>query len=199
MILNLLHFLLLLVSRLIGALLLVIIKLDSRISVGVNTRLRGWYGFELDTGSQVVIGSNVLLNASSTGYHFGFRAAAKIRAGSQAVVIISDNVRMHGASIQSLDRVEIGRGTVIAAGVIIMDNNGHALALEAPERRLIETDVPRKVTIGDYVWIGANAIILPGSIIEAGAIIPAGSIVKGKVASRTIFSIKSEPYNSSEI
>ena len=36
---------------------------------------------------------------------------------------------------------------------------------------------PRKVTIGDDVWIGARAIILPGVTIGQGSIVAAGSVV----------------------
>ena len=34
-----------------------------------------------------------------------------------------------------------------------------------------------EVKIGDYVWIGANAIILPGVSIGCGAVIGAGAVV----------------------
>jgi acetyltransferase-like isoleucine patch superfamily enzyme len=37
------------------------------------------------------------------------------------------------------------------------------------------------VIIGDDVWIGARAILLPGAQIGAGAIIAAGSVVRGEI------------------
>lgn len=37
----------------------------------------------------------------------------------------------------------------------------------------------RPVEIGDYVWIGANVTVLPGSVIEDGVVVGAGSIVTG--------------------
>jgi acetyltransferase-like isoleucine patch superfamily enzyme len=38
------------------------------------------------------------------------------------------------------------------------------------------------ITIGDDVWIGANAIILQGTSIGVGAIVAAGAVVRSEVA-----------------
>lgn len=42
------------------------------------------------------------------------------------------------------------------------------------------------ITLGDYVWVGAGAIILPGVTIGDGAVVGAGSVVTKDVAPRTI-------------
>lgn len=42
------------------------------------------------------------------------------------------------------------------------------------------------ITVGDYVWIGAGAIILPGVTIGEGAVVAAGSVVTKDVAARMI-------------
>jgi maltose O-acetyltransferase len=42
------------------------------------------------------------------------------------------------------------------------------------------------ITIHDYVWIGAGAIILPGVTIGVGAVVGAGSVVTKDVAPRMI-------------
>lgn len=39
----------------------------------------------------------------------------------------------------------------------------------------------KDIVIGDYVWIGARVIILPGTEIGEGAIIQAGAVVHGKI------------------
>ena len=44
----------------------------------------------------------------------------------------------------------------------------------------------RPITIGDYVWIGAGAIILPGVTIGDGAVVGAGSVVTRDVAPRMV-------------
>lgn len=43
-------------------------------------------------------------------------------------------------------------------------------------------DLERPVTIGDFVWCGANVTILPGVTIGEGAVIGAGSVVTRDVA-----------------
>lgn len=42
-------------------------------------------------------------------------------------------------------------------------------------------NVVKGVLIGDYVWIGQRAILLPGCEIGDGAIVQAGAVVHGKV------------------
>ncbi len=46
--------------------------------------------------------------------------------------------------------------------------------------------IGKSVTIGDYVWIGSRAIILPGVKIGKGAVIAAGSIVTKDVPEFTV-------------
>lgn len=49
-----------------------------------------------------------------------------------------------------------------------------------------ETLIKKKVKIGNNVWIGAGAIILPGVTIGDGAIIGAGSVVTKDIPPNTI-------------
>ena len=51
------------------------------------------------------------------------------------------------------------------------------------------TDQPMKeapILLGNDVWVGAKAILLPGTIIEDGAIIAAGSVIRGHVPAKAI-------------
>ena len=43
------------------------------------------------------------------------------------------------------------------------------------------TYVAKDVFVDDYVWIGAQVILLPGAHIHEGAIIQAGSVVHGDI------------------
>ena len=43
------------------------------------------------------------------------------------------------------------------------------------------TYIKKDVVIGDFVWIGAQVILLPGTTIGEGAIIQAGSVVHGAI------------------
>ncbi|MEL0613789.1 acyltransferase [Marinomonas arenicola] len=51
-----------------------------------------------------------------------------------------------------------------------------------------EETLIRPVSIGNYVWLGANVTILPGAIIGDGVVVAAGSVVRGVVAERAVVS-----------
>lgn len=73
------------------------------------------------------------------------------------------------------NNVFIGPGTVVSAVT-------HPV--EAKMRRNLQIN---KIEIGNDVWIGANAVILPGVTIGDRAVVGAGSVVKKDIPSDTIF------------
>lgn len=42
-------------------------------------------------------------------------------------------------------------------------------------------DIGESIVVEDDVWIGAGAIILPGTFIKRGAVVAAGSVVRGEI------------------
>lgn len=73
----------------------------------------------------------------------------------------------------------IGADVMIGPEVMIFTQNH---AIPPIGKKLIEGEVvTKKVTIGDDVWIGARAIILPGAKIGKGTVVAAGTIVPGKI------------------
>ena len=77
--------------------------------------------------------------------------------------------------------VYIGADTFIAPGVCIACA-GHGV--HPSERLILETAKP--IHIGKKVWIGANAVILPGVHIGDGSIIGAGSVVNRDIPENVI-------------
>jgi len=75
--------------------------------------------------------------------------------------------------------LEIGNHVDIASEVMIWTSEHD---LKSPTMQAIEA----KVTIGDYVFIGPRAIILPGVSIGKGAVVAAGAVVTKDVAEKTI-------------
>lgn len=79
--------------------------------------------------------------------------------------------------IIATERVEIGDGVLMAPEVVILTEN-HRIATKA---KILDSGTEKKsVTIGDDVWIGTRAIILPGADIPDGCIVAAGAVVPGK-------------------
>jgi maltose O-acetyltransferase len=87
---------------------------------------------------------------------------------------IGDHVFLDGRA-----QLVIGSHVDIASGVMIY-NSEHDL--ESPEFAARE----EKVEIGDYVFIGPRAIILPGVTVGRGAVVAAGAVVTKSVPKFTI-------------
>jgi acetyltransferase-like isoleucine patch superfamily enzyme len=89
--------------------------------------------------------------------------------GDGATVTIGrDTYLNRRVEIMCKDRVTIGEDCAIAWDVSIMDTNYHWLSGATEES---------PVEIGDRVWIGARATILPGVAIGSGAVVAAGAVV----------------------
>lgn len=135
-------------------------------------------------GGEVHIGNNCLIGRSRNGYHAGMPFYTTILLdGTKSFVSIGNNVRINGAYIHSQQSINIGDNCVIAAGVNIIDSNGHETY---SNNRTIGRDIPKKIQIGSNVWIGINATILKGTSIGDNSIIAAGSVVKGIFPSNCI-------------
>lgn len=102
---------------------------------------------------------------SGTSIHTGCRffSLKNINVGTDT--IIGDHAFLDGREL-----LKIGSHVDIAAQVLIY-NSEHDLASETFKAR------NESVEIGDYVFIGPRAIILPGVKIGTGAVVAAGAVV----------------------
>lgn len=99
--------------------------------------------------------------------------------GSGRDIEIGDNSSI-GINARVSGPLSIGNEVMMAPNVSIYTQNHESENIYRPMR--FQTAPKKKVTIGDDVWIGANAIILPGVTIGKGSIIAAGSVVTKDVA-----------------
>jgi len=81
-----------------------------------------------------------------------------------------------GCYLQGGNGIRIGEGSLFGPGVKMISANH--------DREELGRHVPGPpIIIGRKCWIGANAVILPGTILEDFVTVAAGSVVNGRVES----------------
>jgi acetyltransferase-like isoleucine patch superfamily enzyme len=105
--------------------------------------------------------------------------ASRLVVGEYTYIGEMNNIRLGGALVQ------IGRKCLISQHVSIIGSN-HSID---KSRCIIDQpwdDSRLNVIIGDDVWIGCGAQVMPGVTIGHGAIVAAGSVVTKDVAAYTV-------------
>lgn len=98
-------------------------------------------------------------------------------------VVIGDNTRI-GIHCTVIGPVTIGSHVNLAQGITVTALNHN---FNDPSLRIDEQGVSTKaVVIGDDVWIGANAVILPGVTIGSHVVVAAGAVVTKDVPANTL-------------
>ena len=137
---------------------------------------------------QIRMGKNVLINSresANPGMGCYPKTVFNVPAGC---LEIGDDVGMSGTAISCRERVTIGNRVLLGGGVKIMDSDAHSLDYEKRGKgHQIDIPVSKPVTIGDDVFVGANAMILKGVTIGQRAIIGAGSVVTKNVPAGEIW------------
>jgi acetyltransferase-like isoleucine patch superfamily enzyme len=147
------------------------------ISVGSDFTCIGRPAINLKRGSRIQIGSNVTLCNSGMANplaEYGRCRLATVATGAQ--LVIEDGVGMSSALICCALHIQIGEGTQIGGGAMILDTDFHPRGADGT---LLTNPlaVAKPVIIGKMCFIGARAIILKGVSIGDGATIGAGSVV----------------------
>lgn len=98
-------------------------------------------------------------------------------------VMIGDHTRV-GIHNTIIGPVTIGSHVNLAQGITVTALNHN---FEDTAKRIDEQGVSTKpVVIGDDVWVGANAVILPGVTIGSHVVVAAGAVVTKDVPSHTL-------------
>jgi acetyltransferase-like isoleucine patch superfamily enzyme len=146
-------------------------------------RLRGArLGAKTRVGGGCVIRAPGLL---STGARVQIEHAVHIKiAGGQGRLVLGEQTFVgFGTELDVALELRIGKHVLIAPGCFITDHQ-HRHARGAPiAAQGLDC---RAVRIGDDVWLGAHAVVLPGVSIGDGAIVGAGAVVTRDVAAQTI-------------
>lgn len=90
--------------------------------------------------------------------------------------------------ISCANRIAIGHGVLLGRWVTIVDNAHGRLCQEQKDMSPVARPIESKggITIGDNVWIGDKATVLPGVSIGKGAIVAANSTVTKSVPAYTV-------------
>lgn len=99
---------------------------------------------------------------------------------------VGRNATIHNASIGAFCSIS-WNVTIGATSHPVSHPSTHAFPYVS-RYQFVKSDhrIVQKTIVGSDVWIGANAIILPGVVVGSGAVIGAGSVVTKDVSSYTI-------------
>lgn len=79
--------------------------------------------------------------------------------------------------------VQLGDHVTVAAGVRFITHDGGVWVFR---HEFPDLDVFGAITVGDNVFIGINAILLPGTVVGSNVVIGAGSVVRGRIPDNSV-------------
>jgi acetyltransferase-like isoleucine patch superfamily enzyme len=120
----------------------------------------------------LILGEDIVVDGKCT---FSFAA----RFSDRPTMMIGDHtVISHNCKFSIGKRITIGQHCLIASDVWMFDSSGHASEPSARRAGMPpEPEDVRPITVGDNVWIGTRAIVLPGVTIGECSIVATGSVV----------------------
>lgn len=130
----------------------------------------GWRDGTLRLAADVRVERGTILNLGDA--HNGF---GTLDVGARTWIGQYNNIRLAGGAM-----IRIGEGCLVSQFCTIVGAN-HTIRRGVRIAEAPAATAPLGVTIGDDVWLGAGAIVLPGVTIGDGAVIGAGSVVTQSV------------------
>ena len=126
--------------------------------------------------SSLVLGNNVEVASALRSNPLGcFQPAVLRTLAPGARLVLAENAGLSGAVICAGLSIEIGQGTLIGSGAMIIDNDFHVHTAKGWQTETRSN--ARPIKIGREVFVGTRAIILKGVTIGDRAVIGAGAVV----------------------
>ena len=137
-------------------------------------------------GSSISLGSHVTLDSSARANPLGGSSPCVLRTMTPtARLTLGDRVGLSSSTIVAGNSIEIGEGTILGAGSMVLDNDFHALGPEFSWPTEYSKN-SKPVKIGRGCFIGARSIILKGVTLGDRVVIGAGSVVTKDVPAYSI-------------
>lgn len=156
------------------------LRLKKRVWIGGNATILGLDNIDVNGRLDVGIIYNcfsscrdkIILDVDGslvTGEYVSFGDGSVVKVARGGEVIFGKVFLGPRLKLFSKNRVSIGSNVSISWDVTILDTSFHEIVGGGRN--------DQSVIIEDDVWIGANAIILPGSRIRKGSVVAAGAVV----------------------
>jgi acetyltransferase-like isoleucine patch superfamily enzyme len=146
-----------------------------RASMGRGVRLSGTVHLQL--GGQLRIGDGAYFHRGAVPTALAIEAGGRVEIGEGSII-------SYGCIVHAGTAIRIGQRCRLGYGVVVVDNDRSPWVKHL---RLLHGE-GRGVEIGDDVWIGTGAIVLPGVRIGHGSIIAPGSLVSRDVPPHSVLS-----------
>lgn len=141
---------------------------SSGLRLSSSAIMENWEPQRLKVGVNVSIGHGTILSWPEDG-------EAVIEIGSDTWIGPYNNLRTAKGG-----RLVIGDNCLISQFCTLITHNHGVNKHQLIQRQSVRVD-RHDVTIGNDVWIGAGAVVLPGVKVDSGAVIAAGSVVCSNV------------------
>jgi len=137
----------------------------------------------MSKGSSIILAKGVYIGAYSViicqGYDQASNHNSTVKIGEGTYIGELNNIRAAGG------KIVIGKKCLISQHVTIVSSN-HEVKKDIHIIDQAWTTDKKNIIIGNDVWIGAGAAIMPGIEIGDGAVIAAGSVVTKNILPYTI-------------
>jgi acetyltransferase-like isoleucine patch superfamily enzyme len=128
---------------------------------------------QLEIGRSSVIGPYTILDLQNDPLD-KVPVTSVIKIGQRTAINEFNNIRASGGEIL------IGDECLVSEHVSIIATN-YSTARDVPMRQQNTDEARTRVQIGNDVWIGTHAVILPGATIGTGCVIGGGAVVTGSI------------------
>jgi len=147
------------------------------VACGRHLVVIGRPGINRKRGSTITLGESVTLCSSAMANPVAEGGRCRLATlATGAELILHEGVGMSSTVICCALRIEIGAGTQIGGGAMILDTDFHPRG-EDGTWLTNPAAVAKPVRIGQKCFIGARAIILKGVTLGDGAVVGAGAVV----------------------